>query len=202
MTKKLIVIPAQDKLRFTTAQLAEAFQITHPTVRKMVGATPPIAKRSGAAVWFLNDVAQMRDVRPPYVPPKPLPHNMPKTTRDDEGNEVFESDPDKMKPADRRTHYQAEDLKQASQLKARKNEIESRALIPAAEVERTLAGAFKTIALTLDTLGDSLERDGMIDPSDIGKLMSILDSSREQLAADLSVLSPEVEMLNEEGAWA
>ena len=198
MAKKPLVIPAQDKQHFGVAQLGEAFQLSQPTIRKMIGNTPPVGKRGAALTWRLFDVAEMKDVRPPWVPPKPLAKNAPSMMVDEDGDEVFETDPDKMKPMERKTHFQAEDLKQAAQLKARKNQVEMRELIPALEVEQALAGAFKTVALTLDTLGDALERDGMIDTSDIGRLLEILDSSREQLAADLLHLSPEVEFLNKD----
>ena len=198
MAKKPLIIPAQDKQQFGAKQLAEAFQLSIVTIRKMIGDTPPVGKRGAAYTWRLFDVAEMKDVRPPWIPPKPYGKNAPSMTLDEEGEEVFETNPDKMKPADRKTHYQAEDLKQAAQLKLRKNEVEMRELIPALEVEQTLAQAFKTIALTLDTLGDALERDGMIATSDIGRLLEILDSSREQLAVDLTALSPEVEEINEE----
>jgi len=74
--------------------------------------------------------------------------------------------PEKMTPPDRRTHYQAEDTKQAAELKRRKNELEERLLIPATEIVQTLAHAFKTVALTLDTLPDALERDGLLASTD------------------------------------
>jgi len=198
MANKPLIIPAQDKQQFGVKQLAEAFQLSLPTIRKMIGNTTPVGKRGAALTWRLFDVAEMKDVRPPWIPPKPYGKNAPSMTLDEAGEEVFETNPDKMKPAERKTHYQAEDLKQAAQLKLRKNEVEMRELIPALEVEQTLAQAFKTIALTLDTLGDALERDGMIATSDIGRLLEILDSSREQLAVDLTALSPEVEEINEE----
>ena len=198
MANKALIIPAQDKQQFGAQQLAEAFQLSIVTIRKMIGETAPVGKRGAAYTWRLFDVAEMKDVRPPWVPPKPFGKNAPSMMLGENGEEVFETDPDKMKPAERKTHYQAEDLKQAAQLKLRKNEVEMRELIPALEVEQTLAQAFKTIALTLDTLGDALERDGMIATSDIGRLLEILDSSREQLAVDLTTLSPEVEEINEE----
>ena len=58
-------------------------------------------------------------------------------------------------------------------------------LIPAREVEIGLAGAYKTLALTLDTLPDALERDGVISSDEIGRVIDIMDSAREQLANDL-----------------
>ena len=183
-----IVIPAQDKPRFTVKQLAEAFGTSSQTVRKMLGDTPPIGKRETANVWLLKDVSELKDVRDPYIPQAP-------------DEEAIETDPDKMKPSDRRTHYQAEDLKQAAELTARKNDLERRGVIPSIEVEQALAQAFKSIALLLDTLPDALERDGMIASSDIHSIIAIVDSAREQLANDLTKLSPIVEEINESEDW-
>lgn len=179
---------AQEKCIFVVNELATAFKLSPPTVRKMLGDTPTAGKRGKTTIYKLGDVCTLNDVREPYIEPTPE-------------EETIETNPDKMKPSDRRTHYQAEDLKQAAELKQRKNDIESRALIPAHEVEQALAQAFKTIALLLDTLPDALERDGMIAASDIHSIIAIIDSSREQLAVDLSSLSPAIEDMNEGGDW-
>jgi len=180
--------PPQDKIRFTNQQLSEAYSLSPNTIKKMIGLTPPSGKRKNAVVWNIADVSTLNDVREPYIPQLP-------------NEEVTETDPNKMKPADRRTHYQAEDLKQASELKKRKNDLERRSVIPAAEVESVLSQAFKVIALLLDTLPDALERDGMIAASDIHAIIAIVDSSREQLASDLSGLVPEIEEINDSGDW-
>lgn len=178
----------QEALRFTVSQLSTAYNVGANTVRKMIGDIPPTDKRGNAAVWKLCDVTTLNDVREPYVPQSPK-------------EEVVETDPNKMKPMDRKIHYQAEDLKQAAEIKSRRNAVESRELIPAQEVEMALAQAFKIIALTLDTLPDALERDGYIGSADVESIIDILDSARDQLANDLSGLSPMTEAINDSGDW-
>ena len=178
----------QEALRFNITQLAKAFNYSPPTIRKMLGETEPAGKRGSSNVWRLCDVTTLNDVREPYIQQAPE-------------EKVEETDPNKMKPMDRKTHYQAEDLKQASEIKARRNAVESGELMLAQEVEIALSKAFKVIALTLDTLPDALERDGYISSNDIGSIIDILDNARLQLAADLSELAPVVNDIADSGDW-
>ena len=178
----------QAKVRFTVAQLATAFATTAPTIRKMIGQTLPIAVSGRTRFWHIGDVAEMKDTREPYIPQEP-------------DEEVIETNPDKMTPKMRLTHYQAEDAKQASEAKERKNRIENRELIPAREVEQALAQAFKEIALMLDTFPDVLERDGYIGSQDVEAIIKIFDSGRNQLANNLTALAPQVEDMNDEEDW-
>lgn len=182
-------IPAgTDYQYFSRNQLSAIFGISVPTITKMVGSTMPAARRNGGMVYHLKDVATLLDIRKINDP-------------DIEDDEEFETDPDKMKPADRRMHYQAEDLKQAAAIKSRRNDVEAGQLLEAVEVERVLAQAFKTLALTLDTLPDMLERDGLIETHDVERIIEIVDNSRAQLANDLSKMSETVEGLEAAGEW-
>lgn len=103
--------------------------------------------------------------------------------------------PDEMLPADRKLYYQAEDLRQSVLLKMRKNALEARDVIPAAEVEQALALAFKSIALFLDSLPDKMERDDIIHADDVDKLIKMVDGERAQLRNSLEALSPIVRIL-------
>jgi hypothetical protein len=178
----------EDHLYYSRLQLAEAYHTTATTIGKRLGGTPPAAQRNGGGVWKLIDVTTMMDIRKPVVAPVI-------STPD------LITDPDDMAPADRRLHYQAEDLKQAAQIKARRNEIESGQLLEAGSVERVLAQAFKVLALTLDTLPDLLERDGLIQTSDVERIVEIVDNSRAQLAGDLASMSPDIAQMEEDGEW-
>lgn len=189
MASKSRLTPAQDKSRFAVNQLAKAFGLSPATVRKYIGQTPPSHAIGRSQYWELSDIAKLTDVRGPYVPQQPKDEPDPET------------DPELMKPSDRRTHYQAEDLKEAARIKRRRNEIEDGSLIPALEVESVVAGAFKAIALLLDTICDSLERDGIVDASSMPAIIRITDSARDQLATDLAELSPGVITINDDEAW-
>jgi|GEM_PF-449898 len=182
---------SQKKSHFNITQLSEAFGISRPTITKMLGKSPAAGKIGRSDYWDLKDIATLNDVRDPYVPPE--------STKSD-GDNVPE-DPAKMKPFDRVNYYKAEDLKQSTLLKQRKNAQESRLLIPAEEVEFALADGFKKVALTLDTLPDALERDGIIGSDDISKLIDLIDRARSQLARDLSELSPTTNEIDKRGEW-
>lgn len=187
--KKAAVIPIEsDPTRISKAQLAEAYQTSSVTVGKRIKGIEPLMRKGTTDYYRLRDVCDLKDVRELVVKPA-----------DEEQENI--SDPDKMAPDKRRLFYQAEDLRQAAELKARKNAIEAGKLLEAAHVERVIAEAFKTMALTLDTLPDLFERDGLIQSSDVQRVIEIVDSSRNQLANDLSNLSPVVEQIEAEGDW-
>jgi phage terminase Nu1 subunit (DNA packaging protein) len=174
---------------FSKPQLAETYKISVPTITKMIGNVPASGRRNGGMVWHLSDVTKMLDIR--------------KTEEEESKSEPEEvvTDPEKMPPAERRLHYQAEDLKEAAQIKARRNAVESGQLLEAADVEKVLAQAFKTLALTLDTLPDLFERDGLVQSSDVQRVIEIVDNSRSQIASDLSKLSTLVSKIEDSGEW-
>ena len=171
-------------------QIAEIFGISSATVGKRLGATPPAGRRNGGMVWHIKDVTELIDVRAQKR----------KEVEVSEDEEII-NDPAKMNPSQRRMYYQAEDLKQASEIKARRNAVEAGQLLQASEVEKVLAQAFKTLALTLDTLPDLFERDGLVHTGDIERVIEIVDNSRVQIATDLSKLSDEVAEIEAQGEW-
>jgi len=190
LTENMPEIPeAGDFMYFSKPQLAEAFKISVPTVTKMVGSTPPVGRRNGGMVYHLKDVAELLDTRKADEP------------KDVEIPPEINTDPEKMPAAERRLHYQAEDLKEAAKIKARRNAVESGQLLEAKEVEKVLAQAFKTLALTLDTLPDLFERDGLIQTADVERVIEIVDNSRAQIAVDLSRLSNMVTQIEDSGEW-
>ena len=89
---------------FSKPQLAEAFKISVPTVTKMVGSVPPVGRRNGGMVYHLKDVAELIDTRKENEP------------KEIEISPEINNDPEKMSAAERRLHYQAEDLKEAAQV--------------------------------------------------------------------------------------
>ena len=160
---------------YSRQELAQAFGYSHQTITKMLAKKPSSAKRKTIELWKLRDVSTLNDCRKPKLELYPM-------------TDIIELNPDKMKAAERRLHYQAEDLKQSANIKLRRNETESRVLIPAAEVEAALSTGFKAVALTLDTLPDTLERDGVIASSDVDAVIRIVDKLRDELANKLNGL--------------
>lgn len=181
------VQPPEDLLKISKAQLAEAYRTSSVTVAKRLQGILPIERIGPTDYYRLADVCELKDVRVEAGIADPEEENI--------------TDPDKMPPDKRRLFYQAEDLRQAAELKARKNAIESGRLLEATHVERTIAEAFKTLALTLDTLPDLFERDGLIQTADVERVIEIVDNSRNQLATDLTKLSPPVADIDAAGDW-
>jgi len=168
-------LASNPQLYFNREELGEAFQLARSTVRKMIEGIEPAGVRDRGLVWKVSDVSTLQDQRQKQQQKIIESH--------------VETNPDKMKPSDRRTHYQAEDLKQASLLKERRNMVESGELIYASKVEHVLAHAFKTVALTIETLPDVLNRDGLLDSADIERTIALIDDLRTKLATDLRNLS-------------
>jgi len=160
---------------FNREELAETFGLARSTVCKMIKGIPHAGVRDRGLVWHIADVTTLKDAQK-------------KKQRKVVENNV-EVNPEKRTPKERLLHHQAEGLKQSALLKQRRNDVESGVLIPALEVEKALATAFKTVALTLDTLPDALERDGMISSADVEGAIALIDVAREQLANDLANLS-------------
>lgn len=183
----------QKKLLFSIPQLATAYNIHVNTVRKKIGNTPTSGKVGKSVLYHLKDVTELIDVREPYIPPnkKPEPDPEPYVYKDVEH----------MSPLEKIDHFKGEDLRQSAIAKERKNMTEAGLLMESHVVERIAAEAFKKVALTLDTLPDLLERDGIIDSSSITKVIHVLDNSREQLAADLAEISELTSIINEQGDW-
>ena len=179
---------------YSRIDLSEVYNLSSDVVGKMLAGIGIVAKDpNGRHLWNLGDVTELKDTR---IKSSVAKNQWGEWDSSDDG-EAFETDPNKMKPTDRRLYWQSVDLEQAAMLKQRKNAIESRELIPNDEVARTLTMAFKTVALTLDTLPDVLERDGIIGSGDIQTVIGILDSAREQLGNDLQIdkVRPYTELL-------
>jgi len=184
---------------FCKSELAQIYSISGGVVSKRLDGDIPYLKLSGTDFYHLSNVSELMDFRKKDNRSNQVPEG---AVENQWGvfdpNTPAMDDPDQMSPAERRLWYQSEDLRQSMLLKERKNAVEERQLIPAQEVEMTLAAAFKAVALTLDTLPDALERDGVISSKDIERIINILDGSREGLANTLSDLSPLVRTLQEE----
>jgi terminase small subunit / prophage DNA-packing protein len=59
-------------------------------------------------------------------------------------------------------------------------------LIPAEDFRQALSDAFKTVAMTLESLPDLLERDAGLPPQAVDKTIQIIDKLREQMYERLS----------------
>ena len=170
---------ARHKYRFSMVQLCEMFNVTRPTLKKMLGDTQPAPSdgRRGT-VFDIIEIATLEDVR--------ISANIKKKGEDlldldENGDPVNIGTPSQMK-----AHYAAKDIEQAYIAKKMRNDMLSRTLLPADEVERMVAQAFKGVATYLDNIPDILERAGMISNDDIPRIIEQTDKIRNQLAEDMS----------------
>lgn len=133
------------------SQIASEFGVARETARKRlddagIGASE---KRGGHPVY------RLRDVLGAFA-----------------GEEGF--DPDKLKPWERKAHYQAEHEKLRLQ-------TERAELVPALEVERDYGLVWAILGQFFDTLPDVLERDVGAAPLLIARIERHLDELREAL---------------------
>lgn len=141
--------------------LAEEFGIDRRTVKKRLEGIPPAGEASGHQAWRLRDVAiAVMGPQAAFA-----------------GDPDF-IDPDKMHPTDRLSHYRAEREKS-------KWLAEERFQIPSGEVEKVVATAFKSLAQSLDTLPDVLERDCALGPVEVERAIEVIDAAREGLYQEL-----------------
>ena len=90
-----------------------------------------------------------------------------------------EEDPDKLDPKNRLDWYRG--------TRERTRHLqEVGELIPAADYERALSGALKTVAVTLESLPDVLERDAGIDGAAVERAQAVIDRVREGLHRQLA----------------
>lgn len=83
-------------------------------------------------------------------------------------------DPDKLKPWERKAHYQAEHEKLRLQ-------VERGELVPAIEVEQGHGRIFAIVTQAFDTLPDVLERDVGLTPLQLARVEKHVDETREAL---------------------
>lgn len=96
------------------------------------------------------------------------------------------TDPDKLRPFERRAYYQGERDKLA--LAQERGE-----LVPAFEVERTFANMFKTVTQGLETLPDVLERDAGIQGHVLVMIEQKIDELREVLASQIDEMQDDAD---------
>lgn len=83
-------------------------------------------------------------------------------------------DPTNMTPHDRLNHWKA--VREET-----KHREEARQLLPASDYERALSSALKTVAMTLESLPDVLERDAGISGAAVEACQRTIDRMREDL---------------------
>lgn len=152
-----------DDLLWTSTRFSDVLRIDRRLVSQALE-TAPFQTRNGHRVWHLRD-------------------GMPAIFQRLGGGGKA-SNPDGMEPKDALDYYkgQREKLKLA---------VETNELIPAAEIERTVGIAFKSLAHSLDSLPDALERDLALTPALVSAIQAAIDQARETLYLNLATALPQ-----------
>lgn len=136
-------------------RIADAFGMDRGTIRRRLrdAGVVPAGLKNGVSVYALKDVG-----------PAIFGETVSGTG----------ASPDDMHPKDRKDWYQSENERI-------KLEKEMRALVPVEEVHREMSKLAKSIASTIDTLPDLLERDAGLPPEAIDLVEGVTDNLREQM---------------------
>jgi DNA-binding transcriptional MocR family regulator len=158
--------------------LADEFGIDRRTVKKRLDGIAASGEVNGHQAWRLRDVAiAVMGPQSAFA-----------------GDPDF-LDPDKLEPSDRLKHFQA--LREKSKWMA-----EERHLIPASEVEQVVATAFKSLAQSLDTLPDVLERDCAMGPDEVERAIEVVDAAREGLYQQLLEVCSSLYEIDDAGEYS
>lgn len=144
--------------QWSILRASKAFGMTRQTVRKRCDNAniKPVGQKQGNPVYLVADMARACFAQ--------LVHY------DTDGG----PDPEQMIPTDRRAHYQAE-------LDRVKLEKELCQVIPVDEVTREMSALCKSVANTLDSLPDMLERECSMSAVELERVQRVIDTLREQL---------------------
>lgn len=151
MTDKAVSI--EDWRLLSLSKVSQAWGISRDTAKRLLDATAPDGEKSGHSAWTIKTAASV-------IVPHVLGFDA--TAVDEDGN----VDPAKLPPKDRKDWYDSE-LKRES-LRVKQGE-----LIPAEKVEADKAETFKSLATTIQTLDDVLERDLQLSPEQTQKVSAI-----------------------------
>lgn len=143
-----------DAYKWNISRISDAFGMHRSTVRQKLreAGVVPAKQKSGINLYALQDVG------PALF------------------GESFTSggDPEEMAPKDRKDWYQSENERV-------KLEKEMRALVTVEEVHREMSMLAKSLASSLDSLPDMLERDAGLPPHAIDLVEGVTDNLREQM---------------------
>ena len=115
----------------------------------------------------------------------PLNFPQPKPVESDELDFTGDEPPVGCTPAELRTFYQAKKEEQQYIKTKNENELASGELLRADDAERTFIEAFKIVAHYLNSIGDILERDGVITHAEVEGVDESIDKIRAQLVDSL-----------------
>lgn len=161
------VTDINDKFLYSLSQLSNAFGPARETISKRLqaGGVRPAGSRAGHDVFHIRDAAQA-------------------IVLGDNNARSFETieNPDALPPKERLDWYKSENERT-------KLQKESGLLVPIDEHQLALSAVVKLVVMTLDTMGDNLERSGVGDAEVLRRIDAAVDAARERLAVQLEELA-------------
>ncbi len=160
------VTDINDKFLYSLSQLSNAFGPARETISKRLKAANvmPFGTRGTHPVYHIGQAA-------------------PAIVLGDSGARTFETidNPDQLPPKERLDWYKSENERT-------KLQKESGDLVPEDEHRKALAEVVKLVVMTLETMGDDLERNGVTDTEILQRIERTSDEARERLAEKLEAL--------------
>lgn len=156
------LLNTEDAYRWSMSRIARCFRVSRDTVSRRIKARgiQPVGERLGYPVFDLADVAELIDDHP-----------------------ELSGDPEQMPPRERRDWYEGERVRlEVQELKGE--------LVRIDQYRAEMARILKSLADTLETLPDELERQAGLTPHQAERLISVLDAERSRLADRLSTQDP------------
>ncbi|WP_018935669.1 MULTISPECIES: DUF1441 family protein [unclassified Thioalkalivibrio] len=151
--------------RANKAETAWFFDITLPTLEKWIREGCPVVQRGSRGVAWVLDLRQVAEWR--Y------------SAKTAEGD----IDPETLPPGERKQWYDGEKMR-------RELQVRDRELIPASEVEASVATAFSAIAQSLLAMPDNLERRVGLDPASAEAAEAVIHETMNDLVERLGALAP------------
>lgn len=149
----------------TKAECAEFFEVSLPTLENWVRRGCPFVQRGGRGVSWVFDLLAVAKWH--FAP----------------DSEVDASDPMTLPAAERKAWFESE-------IKRRDLQERDRELIPSSEVEQVVATAFASIAQSVRSLPDNMERRLGLSPEAVESMTFAIDEYMDELADRLSKMSP------------
>lgn len=151
------------------AILSQFFDVSLPTIDSWVKKGMPVVQRGSRSVPWVFDLLECAQWRFGFTP---------------EGED--EINPETLPPTERKAWYDSEH-------KRRDLQERDRALIPASEVEQTIATAFSAISQGMRAIPDNLERRLGCGPETAEAVELIIEEEMNAMADRLASLSPTIE---------
>jgi len=184
-----IIVKKEEKFAFTISELAQMFKLSNQGVRKKLKGVEPDIRKGNAWCWYIHRVAILSAdaelaIQRRYDVSKRKDASLKDIQTADRPLPV--TDLGRMTPQQLKVYFQTVDVQQTYLKKRRENQVASKELIPKESVRENLSEVFKIIGNFMDSLPDVLERDGLIEGTDVDHAIELVDRVRHEMSTKVS----------------